>query len=81
MALMPYLIRDPAGTYYDHRVIPPALRPVMPAPWAGKSAWKRSLWTKDSALAERAASRCLSDCTAASTRPGGSSAARQSRGP
>lgn len=53
MALMSYVHRDPAGTYYFRRAIPEALRPFMPAPWTGRREWKRSLRTKDHAQAKR----------------------------
>ena len=53
MALMSYVHRDPAGTYYFRRAVPAALRPFMPAPWTGKREWKRSLGTKDHAKAKR----------------------------
>ncbi len=62
MALMSYLIRDAAGTYYFRRVISAALRPFMPAPWTGKTVWKRSLGTKDHTKAKKAAPRFLSAC-------------------
>ena len=64
MALMSYLIRDRLGTYYFRRVVPPALRPFMPAPWTGKANWKASLGTKDPATAKRAATKRLAACMA-----------------
>lgn len=64
MALMTYLLRDRHGTYYFRRVIPPELRPFMPAPWLGKANWKRSLKTKLPADAKVRASRMLAECTA-----------------
>lgn len=53
MALMTYLLRDRAGTYYFRRGIPEALRPFMPPPFTGKREWKRTLGTKDPAKAKR----------------------------
>ena len=64
MALMSYLIRDRLGTYYFRRVIPEDLRPFMPAPWTGKSNWKRSLGTKVPTAAKKAGARLLRDCMA-----------------
>lgn len=64
MALMTYLLRDRHGTYYFRRVIPPELRPFMPAPWQGKANWKRSLKTKLPADAKVQAARALAECTA-----------------
>lgn len=63
MALMSYLLKDRHGTYYFRRVIPPALRPFMPAPWNGKANWKRSLATKKPAEAKLRAARALAECT------------------
>lgn len=54
MGLMNYLLRDRHGTHYFRRAIPAELRPVMPAPWAGKANWKASLQTEDPATAKRA---------------------------
>jgi integrase len=62
MALMSYLIRDQHGTYYFRRIIPPALRPFMPDPWTGKSAWKVTLGTKDPANAKRRCGSTLRAC-------------------
>ena len=62
---MTYLIRDQNGTYYFRKVIPPKLRPHMPAPWTGKVNFKRSLETKNPRGAKIKASRVLSECTAA----------------
>ena len=53
MALMTYLLRDKAGTYYFRRCIPAVLRPFMPAPFTGKREWKRTLGTKDPLKAKR----------------------------
>ena len=65
MALMTYLIKDRHGTYYFRRVIPPALRPFMPPPWAGKANFKLSLGTKSPARAKAEFSEVLPRCTAA----------------
>ena len=42
MSRLSYVVRVPSGVYYFRRVIPPALRPLMPEPWRGKSVWKVS---------------------------------------
>lgn len=63
MALMTYLLKDRNGTYYFRRVIPPELRPFMPAPWEGKANWKRTLGTKNPKDAKVAASKALRECT------------------
>ena len=62
MALMSYLIRDQHGTYYFRRTIPRALRPFMPEPWTGKTAWKVSLATKNPADAKRRCTARLKAC-------------------
>ena len=54
---MTYLLKDRHGTYYFRRVIPPALRPFMPPPWAGKANFKLSLGTKSPARAKAEFSR------------------------
>ncbi|MFK5599782.1 DUF6538 domain-containing protein [Methylobacterium sp. HMF5984] len=64
MALMSYLVRDRHCTYYFRRPIPVALRPFMPAPWTGKTAWTKSLRTKLPAAAKQAGARALRDCMA-----------------
>lgn len=64
MALMSYLIRDRHCTYYFRRPIPLALRPFMPGPWTGKTAWVKSLRTKVPAVAKKAGANALRDCLA-----------------
>ena len=65
MALMTYLLKDRHGTYYFRRVIPPDLRPFMPAPWQHKANFKRSLGTKKPSVAKIEASKALRECTVA----------------
>jgi hypothetical protein len=65
MALMTYLLKDRHGTYYFRRVVPPALRAFMPAPWRGKANFKRSLGTKKPSAAKIEASKALRECTVA----------------
>ena len=64
MARMTYRVQDRHGTYYFRRIVPKALRPFMPAPWTGKSAWTKSLGTKEQGKAKQPFARCLSDCEA-----------------
>ncbi|WP_407942732.1 DUF6538 domain-containing protein [Methylobacterium ajmalii] len=61
---MTYRVQDRHGTYYFRRIVPKALRPFMPAPWTGKSAWTKSLGTKEQGKAKQPFARCLSDCEA-----------------
>jgi integrase len=65
MALMTYLLKDRHGTYYFRRVVPPALRAFMPAPWRGKANFKQSLGTKKPSAAKIEASKALRECTVA----------------
>lgn len=62
MALMSYLLKDRHGTYYFRRIVPPALRPFMPAPWTGKVEWKQSLRTKKPDEAKNRTARVLAAC-------------------
>jgi integrase len=62
MALMTYLLKDRHGTYYFRRVIPPALRTLMPAPWTGKANFKLTLGTKEPSEAKVRASNALREC-------------------
>src|SRR5271167_1316445 len=64
MSLMTYLCKDRHGTYHFRRVIPPALRPFMPAPWTGKANYKLSLRTKKPAEAKAKASQVFPVCAA-----------------
>ncbi|WP_428833416.1 MULTISPECIES: DUF6538 domain-containing protein [Methylobacterium] len=57
---MTYRVQDRHGTYYFRRIVPKALRPFMPAPWTGKSAWTKSLGTKEQGKAKQPFARCLS---------------------
>lgn len=61
---MSYLVRDRHRTYYFRRVIPAGMRPFMPAPWTGKTSWKKSLGTKDPKVARRALVAMLTACEA-----------------
>ncbi|MCZ8187093.1 MAG: integrase [Beijerinckiaceae bacterium] len=61
---MSYLYRDKGGRYFYRRVIPAELRPVMPAPFTGKTNWKRALGTADPATAKKTFAKVQAQCEA-----------------
>lgn len=64
MGLMSYLYRDKGGRYFYRRVIPAELRPVMPAPFTGKTNWKRALGTADPSAAKKTFAKVQAQCEA-----------------
>ena len=61
---MSYLDRDKGGRYFYRRAIPAELRPVMPAPFTGKTNWKRALGTADPAIAKKNFAKVQAQCEA-----------------
>jgi hypothetical protein len=59
-----YVVRVPSGVYYFRRAIPPALRPLMPEPWRGKSVWKVSFRSADYARVKKAHPAVWAQCSA-----------------